>query len=179
MTEGRNGMHRILIFMTLVGVFALPAFADDSRLLTSITLPDLQAILSEEGHTIESTGDEGAMSIRATDSEGTGLIFNLIGRACDMEGYGPGCLGIDMQVRYDADGEETLERINDANLIWPPTKVWYSQGGVDGNSPTVGVSLYVILDGGMTVRNIKDYLTNLLAIAPQIADHVWDLGDDS
>ncbi len=169
-------MRRTLTSLALIAAFALPAFADDSRLVTSVTLQDLQTIISEEGHTINSTGDDGAVSVRATDTNNTGLIFNVIGTACDLEGYGPGCLGINMQVRYDADGNETLQRINDANLMWPATSTWYSEGGVDGVTPTVGVTRYVILDGGMTIRNIKDNLANLMAIAPQSADYVWKAG---
>ncbi|MFN7164290.1 MAG: YbjN domain-containing protein [Hyphomonas sp.] len=152
------------------------AFADDSRVVTSVSLQDLQTFLIEEGHTITSTGDDGAVSVRATDTAGTGLIFNLLGTACYTE-YSDDCLGINMQVRYDADGYETLERINEANLMWAATSAWYSAEGVDGNSPTVGITRYVILDGGMTVRNIKDNLINLLAIAPQVADYVWQAGE--
>lgn len=169
-------MRRTFTSLALIAAFALPAFADDSRLVTSIKLQDLQTILVEEGHTITSTGDDGAVSVRATDTNNTGLIFNVIGTACDLEGYGPGCLGINMQVRYDADGQETLERINDANLMWPATSTWYSATGFDGGAPTVGITRYVILDGGMTIRNIKDNLANLLAIAPQAADYVWKAG---
>jgi hypothetical protein len=88
-----------------------------------------------------------------------------------------GCLGINMQVRYDADGQETLELINEANLMWAATSAWYDDLGVDGYTPTVGITRYVILDGGMTVRNIKDNLLNLLAIAPQVADYVWQTGE--
>jgi hypothetical protein len=28
----------------------------------------------------------------------------------------------------------------------------------------------------MTIRNVKDNLLNLLAIAPQVADYVWETG---
>lgn len=169
-------MRRILTMIAVAGVLAGPAFADDNRLVKSVTLQDLQTILVEEGHTITSTGDDGAVSVRATDTNGTQLIFNVIGTACDTE-FADGCLGINMQVRYDADGKETLERINDANLMWAATSTWYSAGGVDGESPTVGVTRYVILDGGMTIRNVKDNLLNLLSIAPQVADYVWQAGE--
>lgn len=168
-------MRRTLTILAVLGALAIPAFADDNRLVKSVNLQDLQAILVEEGHTINSTGDDGAVSIRATDTAGTGLIFNIIGTACATE-MSADCLGINMQVRYDADGKETLERINDANNMWAATSAWYSAGGTDGNSPTVGVTRYVILDGGMTVLNIKDNLSNLLAIAPQVADYVWQAG---
>ncbi len=170
-------MRRTLTSLGLLAALAGYAFADDTKVVKAVSLQDLQTIIAEEGYTINSTGDDGAISVRATDTAGSGLIFNVLGTACDLEGYDPGCLGINMQVRYDADGQETLERINDANLMWAATSTWYSAGGTDGNSPTVGITRYVILDGGMTVRNIKDNLLNLLAIAPQIGDYVWQTGD--
>jgi hypothetical protein len=169
-------MRHLLTSLAFVATLATPAFADDSKLVNSVTLADLQTILTEDGYTINSTGDDGDVSIRATDTNGSGLIFNLLGTACEVEGY-DGCVGINMQVRYDADGEETLERINNANLMWAATSAWYSEGGVDGATPTVGITRYVILDGGMTIRNIKDNLINLLAIAPQAADYLWEVGD--
>ncbi len=168
-------MRRTLTSLAILAAVSAPAFADDSRVMKSVSLQDLQTILTEEGHTVNSTGDDGAVSIRATDPV-TGLIFNVLGTACETE-FAEGCLGINMQVRYDADGQETLERINDANLMWAATSAWYSAGGTDGNSPTVGITRYVILDGGMTIRNIKDNLINLLAIAPQAADYIWQAGE--
>jgi hypothetical protein len=170
-------MRRTLVLFTLASALAAPAFADDNRIVKSVSLKDLETILVEEGHTIMSTGDDGAVSVRATDTNGTGLIFNLLGTACGTE-YSVDCLGINMQVRYDADGTESLERINAANLMWGATSAWYSADGFDPEEPvpTVGISRYVILDGGMTRRNVKDNLLNLLAIAPQVADYVWETG---
>ncbi len=169
-------MRRTLVLFTLASALAAPAFADDNRLVKAVSLKDLQAILVEEGHTINGTGYDGDVSVRATDTDGTGLIFNVIGTACGTE-YSVDCLGISMQVRYDADGTETLERINEANLMWPATSVWYSPTGFDTEVPTIGVTRYVILDGGMTIRNVKDNLANLLAIAPQATDYVWAIGE--
>jgi hypothetical protein len=169
-------MRRLLTTLAILATASTPAFADDNAIVKSVKLADLQRILAEEGYTINSTGDDGAISIRATDEAETGLIFNLLGTACEVEGT-DGCLGINMQVRYDADGTETLERINDVNLMWAATSAWYSPDGYDGATPTVGITRYVILDGGMTVRNIKDNLANLLAIAPQAADYIWEVGD--
>lgn len=111
-------MHKILTSLAILSAAALGAHADDSRVLTSVTLADLQSIVVEEGHTVLSTGDEGAVSVRAETADG--LIFNLLGTACDTD-YADGCLGINIQVRYDADGKETLERINEANLMWAAT----------------------------------------------------------
>jgi len=170
-------MRRLIASMAVLAAFAMPALADDNQIVKTVNLQQLQTILIEEGYTINSSGDDGDVSVRATDTNGTGLIFNVLGTACDVEGYDPGCLGINMQVRYDADGQETLELINGANLMWAATSAWYSAGGVDGETPTVGITRYVILDGGMTIRNIKDNLLNLLAIAPQAADYIWQVGE--
>jgi hypothetical protein len=170
-------MRRIIASIAVLAALAMPAMADDNQIVKTVNLQQLQTILIEEGYTINSSGDDGAVSVRATDTNGTGLIFNVLGTACDVEGYDPGCLGINMQVRYDADGQETLELINGANLMWAATSAWYSAGGVDGETPTVGITRYVILDGGMTIRNIKDNLLNLLAIAPQAAEYIWQVGE--
>lgn len=167
-------MRKTLTSLAILSAAALGAQADDTRILTSATLADLQSIVVEEGHTIISTGNEGDVSVRAKTAEG--LVFNVNGAVCDSE-YADGCLGISMQVRYDADGKETLERINDANLMWGATAAWYSAGGIDGNTPTVGISRYVILDRGATMGNIKDNLLNLLAIAPQAANYIWQAGE--
>lgn len=114
-------MRRLIASVAVLAAFALPALADDNQLVKTVNLQQLQTILVEEGYQINSTGDDGEVSVRATDVNDTGLIFNLLGTACDVEGYDPGCLGINMQVRYDADGQETLERINDVNLMWAAT----------------------------------------------------------
>ncbi len=167
-------MRKLLTSLAILSAAALSAQADDSRLITGATLADLQSIVVEEGYTIISTGDEGEVSVRAKTAEG--LIFNLIGTICDSE-YSDDCLGINMQVRYDADGKETLQRINETNLMWGAISAWYSAGGVDGNTPTVGISRYVILDRGATEGNIKDNLLNLLAIAPQAANYIWQAGE--
>jgi hypothetical protein len=171
-------MRRTLTSLALLAVASAPAFADDNRLVKAVYLQDLQTILVEEGHTISSSGDDGPISVQATDTNDTGLIFHLIGTACDTE-FSDGCLGINMQVRYDGDGRETLQRINEANLMWAATTAWYSQEGIDGETPTVGITRYVILDGGMTIGNIKDNLRNLLAITPQAADYIWQTGEYS
>lgn len=168
-------MRPTLTSLALIAALALPAWADDDQLVRSVSLQQLESLVVEEGYTINSTGEEGEVSLRATDPD-TGLIFNILGTACETD-FSDGCLGINMQVRYDADGAETLERINEANLTWAATSTWYSAYGIDGQSPTVGISRYVILDGGMTIGNIKDNLVNLLAIAPQVADYVWQAGE--
>lgn len=167
-------MRTLLTTLALLSAAAAPSFADDSRIIDAITLPELQALLEEDGHKIVKTGEDGPHSIRALAEDGS-IIFNVIGTACETD-WADGCLGLNMQVRFDADGRETLERINNANLMWAATAIWYSEAGFNDAGPTVGMSRYVILDTGVTAGNIKDNLTNLLAIAPQAADYIWQAG---
>ena len=83
-------MRRTLTSLGFLAALAGSAFADDARVVKSVSLQDLQAILIEEGYTINSTGDDGEVSVRATDTAGTGLIFNLLGAACE---HGSECGG--------------------------------------------------------------------------------------
>ncbi|MFN4023756.1 MAG: YbjN domain-containing protein [Hyphomonas sp.] len=167
-------MRKILTTLAFLSIAAHPALADDSRLVTSVKLADIEALVTEDGYTMISTGDDGDVSVRAMNDDG--LIFNIIGTACET-GLADGCLGLHMQVRYNADGKETLERINGANLMWAATAIWYTPTGYDGETPTVGISRYVILDNGVSAGNIKENLVNLLAIAPQAADYIWQAGE--
>lgn len=172
-------MRRTLTSLAILAATSLPALAqgdtgadtalaEADRLVRSVTLEDLKAVLAIDGYTINNTGDYGAHSVQGV-TEG-GLIFDVVGTICQNE-IRPGCLGINMTVRYDGDEHVTLERVNGANLTWPPTSVWY-----DVSEPTLGVTRYVILDGGMTIQNVRDNLVNLLSIAPQVADYVWQTG---
>jgi hypothetical protein len=169
-------MRRIFLALALMAVLTASASAHDQKLMQSISLAELTQILVEEGFVIERTGHEGDVTIQARDKAGTGLVFQIAGTACDTD-YVDGCLGLNMQVRYDADSDATLQRINDANLLWAGTSIWYWEKGVDGKTPTVGVTRYVIFDGGLTVGNVKQNIINLLAIAPQAASYIWQTGD--
>lgn len=166
-------MRRTLTTLAIFSAAALSAQADDNRVITAVNLPDLQSILTEESYTVMSTGDDGAVSVRAKTEDG--LIFNVIGTACETD-WADGCLGLNMQVRYDADTQDRLARINNANLMWSAVAIWYTEAGFDSKTPTIGISRYVILDNGVTAGNIKENLFNLLAIAPQAANYIWEAG---
>ena len=92
-----------------------------------------------EGHTITEVGGEGDVSVRATSADG--LIFHLIGTACNSE-YSEDCLGLMVQVRYDDDDDVTEGAINNANLSYAAVSTWWDKEG-----DTVGVTRYLILDG--------------------------------
>ena len=145
------------------------SLADNDRIVRSVGLDDLKALAVSEGHTITETGGNGDVSLRATTPDG--LIFHLIGTACNTE-YSTGCLGFMIQVRYDDDEYVTAEKINDANLAYAAVSTWW-----DADSDTVGVTRYVILDGGQRMENLKINLENALMLGPRVADLIWPSDD--
>ena len=146
------------------------SLANDDRIVRSVNLEDLKAIAMAEGHTITETGGEGEVSVRATTDDG--LIFHLIGTACGSE-YSDDCLGMMVQVRYDDDDEVTEAAINSANLSYAAVSTWWDKEG-----KTVGVTRYIILDGGQRMENLKINLQNALALGPLVADVIWPSDDD-
>jgi hypothetical protein len=146
------------------------SLADDDRVVRSVSLEDLKAIAVSEGHTITEVGGEGDVSVRATTPDG--LIFHLIGTACNSE-YSDHCLGMMVQVRYDDDDEVTDAAINNANLSYAAVSTWWDKDG-----DTVGVTRYLILDGGQRMENLKINLQNALALGPLVADVIWPSDDE-
>ena len=145
------------------------SLANDDRLVRSVNLEDLKAIAVSEGHTITEVGGEGDVSLRATTEDG--LIFHLIGTACGSE-YSDDCLGMMVQVRYDDDDQVTEEAINNANLSYAAVSTWWDKEG-----DTVGVTRYLILDGGQRMENLRINLENALALGPLVADVIWPSDD--
>ena len=148
------------------------SLADNDRVVRSVTLEDLKAIAVSEGHEITEVGGQGDVSLRALTPDG--LIFHLIGTACDTE-YADGCLGMMVQVRYDSDEDVTTEAINNANISYAAVSTWW-----DKEEKTVGVTRYIILDGGQRMENLKVNLQNALSLGPMVADVVWpvDMSDE-
>ena len=141
------------------------ALALDDRVVKFVTIEDLKAIIVADGHTVLAVGELGATSVKAKTREG--LVFDLIGTACTEPGV-PGCLGISMQVRYDIDSRLTYEKINRVNTRYWPVSVW-----IDYEKKILAITRYVILDDGISMRNIKVNLINLLAINAAVEKEVW------
>lgn len=142
---------------------------DADRIVTKVFQEDLAAIVRNNGDAIVSEGKLGDVSVHAVTPEG--LNYILIGTVCDLPDYGPGCLGVDFQVRYDADYRVTLENINLANLTFSASKT--SRGYNENGGDTVFITHYTILDGGQKMGNLSTILINVLDIAPQVADIIW------
>ena len=168
-------MRILLVVCALVLAGATPVLAQsnsgmtaqarDDRLVKSVTVEDLKAIVLAEGHTVNWVGKIGPVSVGGKTREG--LLFDLIGRACEEPGV-VGCLGIAMQVTYDIDSRLTTEKVNLVNSRYWAASVWID---VPGNR--LVINRYVILDEGITMLNIRTNLSNALAINANVQKEVW------
>lgn len=140
---------------------SMPAMAQDAELITSMTQEDLAAFAEAQGHEILGYGEAGDISVRAQTDDGT--VYYLTGTACN-EGT---CTGINMSARFDANELVTLETINDANIRRAAVSVWLLDD-------TLGISRYVILDGGQTMENVQVNFDNFIAIVPTVIDMFYD-----
>lgn len=136
-----------------------------TALVKSVTEADLRALVLAEGATVDEMHPFEAPSVRGKTKQGH--LFLLVGTACDKDGV-PGCRGIMMQVRYDADGLVTLEGMNKANINEAALSSWW-----DKPNKTIGFTRYVVLDDGVTWMNIRQNLRVLLSIEPKAAKYVW------
>ena len=138
--------------------------ADDGRLVRSVNLADLKALVESEGHTVtNATMNEGAPVIIATDVD-SGLTFGLLGTACDgTQTEDAKCNGINMLATWAATPENSDPAfINELNYSKAAVSVW--TGG-----DSVGVSRYLILDGGQTMENLKMNLGVFLALIGELS----------
>lgn len=168
-------MRRFLLSALAAGVFfAQPAIAapayDPQALRTSVSLDDLRAIVGlMGGHKVEEEhvwGDGGAEDISLRGVDADGLKYLLVGTACSTVS----CKGVMMQVRYEADAVE-YEQLAKAGLERASISLWFDKG-----DKTLGVTRYVILDYGITMRNLRENLVVLLDLAGDAANAA--LGDE-
>ncbi|GGC97166.1 hypothetical protein [Aquisalinus flavus] len=137
--------------------------ADDSRLVRSITLEELEALVAVAGDEIISTGENGAVSVNAATPEG--LNYRMIGTVCSEDGV-PSCNGIHMVVTYAASDRVDDAVVNAASKRTFVTSVWQEDG-------QLGISRYLILDGGQTMENIKVNYENFLSAVDVIVQDIW------
>jgi len=151
--------------------------AEDSRMMTSIIQEDLEAIIYALGHTLDASQTAGDVSVRGRTGEG--LLYLLIGTACsekdetDPTAPEPTCLGVNIQVRYTADDNVTLAKINQANVDRAAVSVWLSEDENEEQSRTLGIARYLILDKGQTMGNIKENVRILLSISAYVSELMW------
>jgi hypothetical protein len=142
--------------------------SDNQRVVETVVQADLVAVVARLGHTLVSEREFGNVSVLAKDSDG--LLYILEGKVCEHKGR-VGCLGLDVQVRYDADSSVTLDRVNRANQTYLAAKTY--TGPNEKDVQTVFVTNYMILDGGQRLENIETVIQNMVDIGPLVADIIW------
>jgi hypothetical protein len=74
-----------------------------------------------------------------------------------------------VQVRYDERRRrDGMRRSTTPTSSYAAVSTWWDKDG-----ETVGVTRYLILDGGQRMENVKINLQNALALGPLVADVVW------
>lgn len=143
-----------LVGLGLTGAAMAQGSGEDMRVVRSVTIDDLKTVISMADGTVTGT-DEDDVTVTAKDP--SGLIYSLDGTACS-DGT---CLGVNMVVTYSKADTADLSDLNRANVKYAAVSVW-------SMSESYGVSRYLILDGGMTMENLRVNVVNLLNIAPLV-----------
>ena len=148
-------------------LMAAPASAQDyapQRVVASVDTDDLKAIVGSLDHTLLNEGQFGDVSVGAESEDGTKYV--LIGTACDV-GDVAGCQGVMMQVRFDPVSTITDSDLARANLNEAVVLTWRVTS--DG---TIGVTRYVVLDYGVTMKNLRENVRVLLGITPLVVEAI-------
>jgi hypothetical protein len=154
------------VFFAFVALcFVSTEASAQDRIVRAVFQQELNEIVTSTGHTITETAQSGDPSVIARTQEG--LIFVLYGTACNANGVA-GCQGVMMQIRYETDERVNYERIAQANMTYAAIATWWDQ-----QEGTVGFTRYVVLDGGVTFRNLQENLNVLLAVAPLASEIVF------
>ena len=146
-------------------LIAAPASAQDyapQRVVASVDTEDLKAIVGSLDHTLLNEGQFGDVSVGAQSEDGTKYV--LIGTACDV-GDVAGCQGVMMQVRFDPVSTITDSDLARANLNEAAVLTWR-----DTSDGTIGVTRYVVLDYGVTMKNLRENVRVLLGITPLVIE---------
>lgn len=148
-------LYAVAAMLTLAGA------ASAQATVQSVTLQDLERFATDAGHEVVAFGETTENSLRAETPNG--VTYYMEGTACN-DGA---CRGIIMSSRFQATDAVTLDKVNRANLERAAVSVWRLE-------ESVGVSRYVILDGGMSEANIKINLDNFLAIVPGVVEYFFE-----
>lgn len=137
--------------------------AADARLVRSVKLADLEALIRSEGHTVtDANADDGTPYVVATAAD-SGIIFVAYGTACAGESVQQSCNGINFMATWGRTATNADPvKIGELNTSKAAVSVFTSDD-------SVGVSRYVILDGGQTMENLKWNLRVFLSVTAELA----------
>lgn len=159
---------RLMLAASLAAGAPAPVLAQANgsaqRVITTVTKADLRLLVTLEGHTIIAEDFYDVPSVRGKTKDG--LIFQLFGSGCTEETKRGICSNVLMQIRYDDDARVTLDGINEANFREASVSTWWDQG-----EKTVGFTRFVVLDGGVTLMNLRHNLRTLIRFVPTVTKY--------
>jgi hypothetical protein len=132
--------------------------------LTTVSKADMRLIMTLEGHSIIEEDFFDVPSVRGKTKDG--LIFQIFGSNCSGTGAAARCRNVMMQIRYDDDDRVTYEGINEANWREASVTAWWD---VEGD--TVGFTRFIVLDGGVTLMNLRQNLRTMFTYVPTVTKY--------
>lgn len=133
------------------------------RVVYSLSQADMRLLVTLEGHSIVAEKFFDVPSVRGKTKDG--LIFQLFGSGCTT-GANATCRNLMMQIRYDDDERVTLEGINEANFREASVTAWW-----DRDDNTVGFTRFVVLDGGVTMMNLRQNMRTMFTYVPTVTKY--------
>jgi hypothetical protein len=150
-------------------ISANPELARDDRLVKLVTIEDMKALVVTSDAVITAVNTTAAEPY-VIGKHGSGLFFVVVGKACNIDGRA-GCVGLSLEVRYDADARVTNDKLAQANNTFDAVKV--TRGPNQNRKDTVFIANYAILDEGQTMGNLKTILVNVISIGPSIREMLF------
>ena len=159
---------KYLVAALTLGLIASPSMAqidaslaNDTRLVSSVTADDLEALAVSEGMEIISrNGPDEPIVVTARDPR-TGLRFAMVGTACAESA----CTGINIVATWERNEEN-----GDADTLMDLAQK-RAAISIFRTPDSIGISRYVIVDGGQTMSNLKYNLRVFVAICDEFPDN--------
>lgn len=152
-------MIRTLVLALCATLLSAPAAAqtsdwNDDELVTSLGVSDLAAMARVMGHEVVPNAAESPLLVSAKTPEG--VVYGMVLAAC---ADGAECAGLRMQVLFDLTDDITDARVNEVNTSFAAVTMVS-----DRSLSRLSLSRYVILDYGVTRKNVRANLAVLLQI---------------
>lgn len=128
------------------------------RVVQAVEEADLEAVVLALGHSVQERQPMGPRSIRAVTPNG--LIYFMRGTNCDQGGV-RGCLGLSIQVRVETPPRATFNSFIRTSDQHPGLNLW-----VNREEGVVGLTRFVVVQGGVTMANLAFNVNALLNLTP-------------
>lgn len=138
----------------------------DNRIVRSVTTDDLKAVVMSLDHIIVRSDDDSTLVSAQTEDDKT---YSMQGTACNGDKR---CNGINIVMTFTRGDSVTPEGLNAANVKYAAANIWATE-------TVIGVSRYLILDGGMALENVRINIQTLLQLGEKTVLHATQYDADT